>query len=100
MRVGQVPLRGGITFGENQMSHHAESRSPPCGHEQVHLVSAIETDGEATVLDWLKIHRHLIRFPENSPGWERPALAFFKERGTVRVLPISPSSSSWQTARA
>jgi hypothetical protein len=35
------------------------------------------------VLDWQKILRHFIRFPTASLGWERRAIALFRENGNA-----------------
>lgn len=47
------------------------------------LMDEVSSPASGTVLDWLKILRYLIRFPEQKPGWERRALALFKDQNKV-----------------
>ncbi|WP_226663239.1 hypothetical protein [Microbulbifer aggregans] len=45
------------------------------------FLDEVSSPSKGTVVDWLKVLRHLIRFPRSTPGWEQKALAHFKKTG-------------------
>ena len=82
--VGSHSLMSKDTVDASPFFNDAHVMACTASQAVAHIfLDEVSSPASGTVLDWLKILRYLIRFPEDKPGWERRALALFKEKGTV-----------------
>ena len=89
--VGSHSLMSKDTRDSSPFFDDARVMAAVASQAVLHLfLGEVSKPSDGTALDWLKVLRHLVRFPVTSLGWERRATAFYRQKGTIPAVKDLP----------